>query len=109
MELLIEHRFVPIVFTAIFNLFFGLLIFRLRHQSEKLPLTYSQRWGLTLMGWLYFLNGIILAIQSIIYPLGVDIHSQFYSIVSEFSMGMNLMTYVPLFIFGLTFPRPVTK
>jgi hypothetical protein len=97
------------LFSVLFNVLLAVLILRLRAQSELNPLTQSQRWGLTLLGYLYLSNTLqILAvsINTIAVSAGDYVTADITARVSE---DFNQLASMFLLMIGLTYPRPIAK
>lgn len=96
------------LFSLVLAFLFGVLLLRLRFQSENLPMTNSQRWALTILGCLYLLNCWHIAGGWVFNP-----PLQSMPDVSKFINGINqdfnFMVCLPLLLFGLVYPRPVMR
>jgi len=96
--------------TASCNILFCLLFFALRIRATPGILTKSQRWGLTLMGVLFFVNSIeIIAIiaAALIYPVNaVTSNSELDYLVRVWKHLANLSYFLVLAL-GSVFPRPI--
>ena len=97
------------VFSFIFNILLTILILRLRYQNEHSPLTQSQRWGLTLLGYLYLSNSMLIlcVIFLYIYPSTTD--PLLNRTIGWFTDDFNMLASMFLLMFGLVYPRPVIR
>lgn len=97
------------LFSILFSLLLAVLILRLRAQSEGNPLTQSQRWGLTLLGYLYLSNTlqILTGVINILATSGNDYVTN--NIMYRLSENFNQLASMFLLMIGLTYPRPVAK
>jgi hypothetical protein len=98
-----------VLFSLLFNGLLVVLILRLRLQSEGNPLTQSQRWGLTLLGYLYLSNSLQIAMVAlgIFAAASNDYISLNY--INRFSEDFNQVASMFLLLFGLVYPRPVAR
>jgi hypothetical protein len=109
MAALADYLVPPVAFSLLFNFLLGIVLLRLRSAAERMHLTLSQRWGLTLLGWLFIINTfqIVAHIGWRLYPLDANYP------IHRFFMGLELnlvmLSYFPLLTFGLIYPRPVMK
>jgi len=98
-----------IIFSLLFNGLLVVLILRLRKLSEGNPLTQSQRWGLTLLGYLYLSNTLQIAMLA----MGIYVASRndYISLnyINRFLEDFNQLASMFLLLFGLVYPRPVAR
>ncbi len=91
---------------VVMNLSFAILLLYLRNRSDKESLTLSQRWGLTILFWLYLTNSILLAVNITRTILGEPEGWIYWNAVRADST-LNNLTFLGLLLFGLVFPRPI--
>lgn len=91
------------------NLGFAYLIFRLRFKAEDMPLTNSQRWGLSIIGCLYITNGTLLLIHLLRIWGAPYVGEGLMSYVTLVDPLLNVLSFLFLLSFGLIYPRPFTR
>ena len=97
------------LFSILFNALLAVLILRLRAQSEPNPLTQSQRWGLTLLGYLYLSNTLQI-LTGVINILATSVNDYVTAnIAARLSEDLNQLASMFLLMIGLAYPRPVAK
>jgi len=91
--------------SAFLNWLFTFLIFSLRYRSENAPMTYSQRWGLSLLGFIFLMNAIYISLYFFGGTLtGPNKTYQLFLIV-RLQTDLDMMTSFLLLGFGLVYPR----
>ena len=98
-----------LLFCLLFNLLFAGILFRLRLSSRDLPMTLSQRWGLTILGWLFFANSIEIFIEMLSTLGAGSVPDSILQFNARMLSQLNLLSFLPLLIFGLVYPRPVLR
>jgi len=96
-------------FSFIFNILLTVLILRLRSQNENSPLTQSQRWGLTLLGYLYLSNSLLILAVLLLHSITSASDPFINRTVAWLTDDFNLLASMFLLMFGLIYPRPVAR
>jgi hypothetical protein len=93
------YTMVYTLISAIISILIGIFLLRLRVAASSTPTTQVQRWGMSFLGWLFLLNGIINLISTL--P-----PSRLSSMLGF--MSFQLSSIPPLFALGLAFvfPKP---
>lgn len=97
------------LFSMVFSLMVGLMILTLRKKSENHPMTLSQRWGLSIIGMLYIINTMVLAIYCVTRSHNPFNPPDFSDHLGDFNGTLNVLTFLFLLGFGLVYPRPIMK
>jgi len=97
------------VFSFFFNILLTVLILSLRYKNEKSPLTQSQRWGLTLLGYLYLSNSLLILCVVLLYSFTSSNAPLINRTISWYTDDTNQLASMFLLMFGLVYPRPVAR
>lgn len=97
------------VFGFIFNILLTFLILYLRYKNENSPLTQSQRWGLTLLGYLYLSNSLLVLCVVILTVIPPSADPFVNRTVGWLTDDFNQLASLFLLGFGLVYPRPVAR
>lgn len=97
------------IFTAIFNLLVSLTMFYLRSKGGTEKYTKSQLWALTILGFLFLMNFIIL-VMDIAKCQSVNEGGSWFSYpYHSLWTILTIFTAFLLLSFGLVYPRPLAK
>jgi hypothetical protein len=97
------------IFAGVFNFSLSVIMFYLRSKGGTGSHTKSQLWGLTILAWIFFLNGLICFTEgSNIYLTDMR---QFEALWYTYTLYQTLIlfTCIPLLAFGLVYPRPIAS
>lgn len=95
--------------TLFLNLALVFLFLYLRTKGEKEPLTLSQRWGLSILVWLFLLNSLTLMIEAIMRYLVITGDTTTEFLFSRLNQDVDILIGSMLLAFGLVYPRPYAK
>jgi hypothetical protein len=91
--------------SALLNWSFTFLIFSLRYRSENAPMTYSQRWGLSILGFIFLMNAIYISFYFTAVVLTGPGRTYDLFLVARIQTDLDVMTSFLLLGFGLVYPR----
>ena len=97
------------IFAGIFNFSLSGIMFYLRSKGGTESHTKSQLWGLTLLAWLFFLNGMICFTDGGNYYFEDLLMSEPLWYTYTLYHTLILFTSIPLLAFGLVYPRPIAS
>ena len=103
-----DYGLAPIAFSAFFNLLLGIFLLRTRAVSERLHLTLSQRWGMTILAWLFLINTVQLVVHSG-WRVAQFSDPVLTSLFHCLELDLTLLSFLFLLAFGLVYPRPVAR